>query len=140
MQFAMHAAMARGNPAQLVLVLGGREQALEATSHTAMRTRRTHPRTVPSRDSRGRFVSGSTTAAPSWYVFCAAGYRIPGDTPPAAIWPSEPATRQPLPRAIARWRIGGTPVSRANWLTYLVFAVSYVALAWYAFHFPTPHR
>ena len=33
---------------------------------------------MPSRDARGRFVAFPTTSAPRWYVFCAAGYRIPG--------------------------------------------------------------
>ncbi|HEX8112844.1 MAG TPA: hypothetical protein VF516_34170 [Kofleriaceae bacterium] len=35
---------------------------------------------LPSRDARGRFVAFPTTSAPSWYVFCADGYRIPGNT------------------------------------------------------------
>jgi hypothetical protein len=141
-QTAMPATMARGNPAQLALAFGGHEQTRDVTAHIAMRALRTRTRTMPSRDSRGRFVSFSTTAAPSWYVFCAAEYRIPGETPSADILPVFPAAPQRLPRAIARWRrrISGTRLSRADWLTYLVFAVSYVALAWYAFHLPPPHR
>jgi hypothetical protein len=34
-------------------------------------------RPLPSRDARGRFVAFPTTSAPSWYVLCADGYRVP---------------------------------------------------------------
>lgn len=50
---------------------------------------------MPARDSRGRFVAGPRCEAPSWYVFSADAYRIPGaSTPqqPAAPAPSMPAT------------------------------------------------
>ena len=98
-------------------------------------------RTMPSRDSRGRFVSFPTTDAPSWYVFCADGYRIPGDTPTEAIAPSALTARQRLPRAVARSRrISRTRLTRADLLTYLVFVVGYIAVLWYGLHLPRPNR
>src|SRR5215468_6674512 len=55
-----------------------------------------HARTLPSRDSRGRFVAFPTTSAPSWYVFCADGYRIAGHN---AVMPMQMDARPaPQPR------------------------------------------
>jgi len=148
--------MARGNHQQLALALGGHDLVPGPPANAATRTRdtRTHnhrstaratdigkvarARTMPSRDSRGRFVSFPTTDAPSWYVFCADGYRIPGEPPTDAI---APTARQPLPRAVARSRrISRTRLTRADLLTYLVFVVGYIALLWYALHLPRPNR
>ena len=50
-----------------------------AMTCAAPRVRRS--RTMPARDSRGRFVAGVRTEAPSWYVFSADAYRIPGEPP-----------------------------------------------------------
>jgi hypothetical protein len=94
-------------------------------------------RTLPSRDSRGRFVAYPTSDAPSWYVFCCDGYRIPEDPPappPPLIAPTAPRA---LPRAIAR--------SRRAWLTrpYLENAILFVlfvtAVILYLRHLPPPH-
>lgn len=151
--------MVRGNHQQLALALGGRDLALAPTARAATGTRdaRTtnhhstaratitgkvaRTRTMPSRDSRGRFVSFPTMDAPSWYVFCADGYRIPGEPPTDAIAPAAPTARQPLPRAVARSRrIPRTRLTRADLLTYLVFVVGYIAVLWYGLHLPRPNR
>ena len=151
--------MARGNHQQLALALGGHDLVPGPPANAATRTRdtRTHnhrstaratdigkvarARTMPSRDSRGRFVSFPTTDAPSWYVFCADGYRIPGEPPTDAIAPAAPTARQPLPRAVARSRrVSRTRLTRAELLTYLVFVVGYIAVLWYGLHLPRPNR
>lgn len=60
--------------------------------------------TLPSRDSRGRFVAYPTTHASSWYVFCCDSYRIAGELPSGhAVGGSgrtsrAPACRRPQPR------------------------------------------
>jgi hypothetical protein len=93
-------------------------------------------RALPSRDSRGRFVAYPTSAAPSWYVFCCDGYRIPEDrpaSPPPLIAPAAPST---LPRAIAR--------PRSAWLTRsyvenaILFVLFMIVMAWYLWHLPPP--
>lgn len=148
--------MVRGTHQQLALALSGHDLVLVATTRAVTRTRdaRTsshrsalratvpskavRARTMPSRDNRGRFVSFPTTDAPSWYVFCADGYRIPGEPPTDA---TAPTARQPLPRAVARSRrIPRTRLTRADLLTYLVFVVGYIALLWYGLHLPRPNR
>ena len=150
--------MARCNHQQLALALGGRDMVLASTPRDATyrrdagtprydgKARETvtgnvaRRRTMPSRDSRGRFVSFPTIAAPSWYVFCADGYRIPGDPPDAIAW-TTPTERQPLPRAVARSRrIPRTRLPRAHLLTYLVFVVGYIAALWYGLHLTRPNR
>src|SRR5882724_359811 len=132
--------MVRRNHQQLALAFTGHHLALVPTARAATRTRGAQTptdrstaragvtakvartRTTPSRDSRGRFVSFPTTNAPSWYVFCADGYRIPGEPPADAVAPSAPTARQPLPRAVARSRrTSRMRLTRADLLTYLVF-------------------
>jgi hypothetical protein len=151
--------MARRKHQQLAFALAGHHLALAPTLRTPTRTRGAQSpsdcnttrarvtakvartRTMPSRDSRGRFVSFATTDAPSWYVFCADGYRIPGEPLADANAPAAPAARQPLPRAIARLRhIPRTRLTRADLLTYLVFVVGYIAVLWYGLHLPRPNR
>ena len=151
--------MVRRNHQQLALAFAGHHLALVPTARAATRTRGAQTptdrstaragvtakvartRTTPSRDSRGRFVSFPTTDAPSWYVFCADGYRIPGEPPTDAIAPSAPTARQPLPRAVARSRrISRTRLTRVDLLTYLVFVVGYIAVLWYGLHLPRPNR
>src|SRR5439155_247167 len=82
---------------------------------------------LPSRDARGRFVAFPTTSAPSWYVFCANGYRILGEAEAMPMLVSAPPAPppQPLPSArVVRWR---RPAMRrdevVNWLVMLVFLV-----------------
>ena len=148
--------MVRGNHQQLALALGGRDLVFAPTACAATRTRDAQTpnhrstvratvtskvartRTMPSRDSRGRFVSFPTMDAPSWYVFCADSYRIPGEPLTDAI---APTARQPLPRAVARSRrIPRTRLTRTDLLTYLVFVVGYIAVLWYGLHLPRPNR
>jgi hypothetical protein len=100
-------------------------------------------RSLPSRDARGRFVAFPTTSAPSWYVFCADGYRIPGadeaDTVPMKVSasPTPPAERL-LPARVARQRrLAMRRDEVVNWLVMLVFLVG---ISWYAFNLPVPHR
>src|SRR6185436_18325959 len=91
-------------------------------------------RALPPRDSRGRFVAHPTSNAPSWYLFCCDGYRIPEEPlapSPPLIVPSAPRA---LPRAIAR--------PRCAWLTrsYLenaiLFVLFVIAMALYWWHLP----
>ena len=112
-----------------------RTASASATSKTA------RTRAMPGRDACGRFVSFPTTDAPSWYVFCADGYRIPGESLPETIAAVVPAERRALPRAVARVR--RTPrvrVTRVQLLMYLACIVGYIALLWYGLHLPRPHR
>src|SRR5690348_9290715 len=146
------AAMARCSDRQLRLAFPG-QMIPEANARVAARTRATQSpkahvavkvartRTRPARDSRGRFVSFPPTDAPTWYVFCADGYRIPSEPLPEAIVPVVPAKRQPLPRAVARSRRPPrVRVTRVQLLTYLACVVGYIALLWYGLHLPRPHR
>jgi hypothetical protein len=147
--------MALRTQAQLTLALSGQPVAHEATQRTVTRSRSpqmpgarpanggahpTRPRTMPSRDSRGRFVSCPTSTAPSSYVLCTDGYRVPGDLAPEAILPPEPTVRQPLPRAVAGSRPGCKRIDRADPWIWLVLIIGYLALGWYGLHLPRPHR
>src|SRR3954470_20953780 len=80
-----------------------------ARSDTASEATRVRPqprdvrrRVLPSRDARGGFVAFPTTSAPSWYVLCADGYRVPGEAemmPVPVSAPPAPPPQQPLPAA-----------------------------------------
>lgn len=98
-------------------------------------------RVVPSRDARGRFVSFPTTSAPSWYVLCADGYRIPGEADVMAMQVNTPPAPPPQPlspaRVVRRRRLGMRRDEVVNWLVMLVFLVG---MYWYAFSLPVPHR
>lgn len=50
---------------------------------------------MPARDSRGRFVAGPRSEAPSWYVFSADAYRILGEPPPQLPVPVPAAPSAP---------------------------------------------
>ena len=97
-------------------------------------------RTLPSRDARGRFVAFPTTSAPSWYVLCADGYRVPGE---AEVIPMQvsahPAPPQPLPpaRVVRKRRPAMRRDEVVNWLVMLAFLIG---MYWYAFSLPVPHR
>ena len=94
---------------------------------------------MPARDSRGRFVAWPTTPAPNWYVFCAAGYRIPGDSPPepaAAPPPDELPTVRRV-RVVRRSRPRMRRDEVVNWLVVLLFLLG---MYWYAFSLPVPDR
>jgi hypothetical protein len=105
------------------------------------RDTRRRVRALPARDARGRFVSFPTTNAPSWYVFCADCYQIPGAGDVMAMPVSAPPAPsvQPLPRArLIRRR---PPLMRreeaVTWLLLLLFVV---VMGWYGLSLPTPHR
>jgi hypothetical protein len=94
-------------------------------------------RALPARDGRGRFVAYPTSQAPSWYVFSADCYRIPGE--PAA--PALPAVAAPVPNSLSR----RTTRTRRPWFTsselqsaFLVLLVL-IATAWYAVRLPPRH-
>lgn len=98
-------------------------------------------RTLPSRDSRGRFVAVATSEAPSWYVFCAGSYCIPGEPMHATVMLTTPVIRQPLPRAIVhRASRSRHRFSRFDLMTYVLLALGYFALLWYGLHLPRPSR
>lgn len=96
-------------------------------------------RAVPPRDSRGRFVAYPTSDAPSWYVFCSAGYRILGEPPPAVAPPVAPAAPPALPRAVIRHRRDPL-ISRGDLETMLFAAILVLLAALYLWHRGPPHR
>jgi hypothetical protein len=98
-------------------------------------------RSRPSRDARGRFVAFSTTPAPSWYVFCADGYRIPGDDEvrATAINARPVPESQPLPPARAMRR--RCPAMQWDEIaTWLLIATFVVVVGWHMIHLQLPNR
>jgi hypothetical protein len=98
-------------------------------------------RSLPSRDARGRFVAFPTTSVPSWYVFCADGYRILGDV---EVVPMQREARpvphpQPLPlaRVVRRRR---PPMQWGEVVTWLLMATFVVVVGWHGLHLQLPHR
>jgi len=98
-------------------------------------------RLLPSRDARGRFVAFPTTSAPSWYVFGADGYRIPGNTEVMAMAiDARPAPQpQPLPpaRVVRRRRPAMQWDEIATWILIAVFVV---VVGWHLLHLQLPHH
>ena len=97
-------------------------------------------RVAPSRDARGRFVSFPTTSAPSWYVLCADGYRIPGEPEAMLSIDARPVPQpQPLPiaKVVRSRRFGMRRDEVMTWLGMLVFLV---VMAWYGLTLPVPHH
>jgi hypothetical protein len=92
---------------------------------------------LPSRDARGRFVAFPTTEAPSWYVFCADGYRIPGHTEVMAM--AVDAQPQPLPpaRVMRRRRPAMQWDEIATWILIAIFVI---VVGWHMLHLQPPHR
>lgn len=107
----------------------------------SQRDDRRRTRALPPRDARGRFVSFPTTIAPSWYVFCADGYRIPDEAEVLPMQVSAPPALppQPLPpaRVVRRSRPRMNRDEVVNWLVMLLFLVG---MYWYARSLPVPHR
>jgi hypothetical protein len=91
-------------------------------------------RKVPSRDNRGRFVAYSTTNAPSWYVFCCDGYRIPGEAPVAL-----PPAAVPVP-ASATPRKPRLQIRRADVESLALVLLILMVSAWYGLQLPIPNR
>lgn len=94
-------------------------------------------RTLPARDSRGRFVAFPTTNAPSWFVFCCDSYRIAGE-PATALSPTVAPRLHELPRAIVRRR--HRRVTRTQLENAVAFLLLMIVLAWYWWHLPPPHH
>ncbi|HEX3764858.1 MAG TPA: hypothetical protein VHW23_39450, partial [Kofleriaceae bacterium] len=82
-------------------------------------------RSLPSRGARGRFAAFSTTSAPSWYVFCADGYRIPGDDEVRATAIDARPDPEPLPpaRSMRHRRPAMQWDEIATWLLIATFVV-----------------
>ena len=93
-------------------------------------------RALPSRDSRGRFAAYPTSSAPSWYVFCCGGYRIPENQPAPPPPPIAPAAPHALPRAIARPQRAW--LTRSHLENAILFVLLMVATIWYRWHLPPP--
>ena len=100
-----------------------------------------HARTLPSRDARGRFVAFPTTSAPSWYVFCADGYRIPGNTEVMAMAVDARPAPQPQPLPLARVVRRGRPAMQWNEIaTWILIAIFVVVVGWQLLHLQLPHH
>jgi hypothetical protein len=100
-------------------------------------SRRAH--SLPSRDARGRFVAFPTTSAPSWYVFCVDGYRIPGNTEVIAVAVDARPAPQPLPPA----RVVRSRRPAMQWdeiATWILIAVFVVVVGWHGLHLQLPHH
>jgi len=103
------------------------------------RTPTNHPRvrSLPSRDARGRFVAFPRTSAPSWYVLCADGYRIPGEADVMPVPASPPPAPLPPARVVRPRRPRMRRDEIVHWFVMLAFLVG---MYWYAFSLPVPHR
>lgn len=98
-------------------------------------------RRLPSRDARGRFVAFPTTDAPSWYVLCADGYRIPGEAEVTALLVD--ARPQPQPESLPPARLVRRRRPAMRWeevATWLLFAVFSVVIGWHLLHLQVPHH
>jgi hypothetical protein len=126
----------------------GRFMARPGAALKATRVRAGHPRdargrvrALPSRDARGRFVAFPTTDAPSWYVLCADGYRIPGeaDAMPQRLDVRPAPQPHPLPVAKVLHRRRRS-IDWAELATWILMALFVVVVGWHGFHLPRPHR
>ena len=103
---------------------------------TRMTTARVTPKarracTMPARDSRGRFVAGTRSDAPSWYVFSADAYRIPAAPLPPPALPSAPSAPTAARRRTAS---AHRPCSRDLLHSALLVLIILVASGCYAVH------
>lgn len=100
-------------------------------------TRTPRARALPARDSRGRFVAFPTSQAPSWYVLCIGGDRIPAPASPHApveVGAVSAVALHAIPRArLPLFPRGGL---HSAFLVLLVIVVS----AWYRIQLPVPSR
>jgi hypothetical protein len=94
-------------------------------------------RAMPDRDARGRFVSFSTTSAPSWYVFSADAFRIRSE---ADVLPARDLTC-PAPLPVARVVVQRRPGRcLGEVLTWLSLALFIIVMGCYGLSLPVPHR
>jgi hypothetical protein len=110
-----------------------------SVSPSATRDAAGRTRSLPARDARGRFVAFPTTSAPSWYVFCADGYRIPGS---ADVMTAVDPAAQPEPLlAPARVLRHRRPAMRWDEVaTWLLIATFVVVIGWQMIHLHLPNR
>lgn len=99
-------------------------------------------RPLPPRDAKGRFVAFTMTSTPSWYVFCAARYRIPGEEVAATATQNEAqSTTQPqlLPRVhvVQRRRL---PMQWQDLAAWILIALFVAVVGWRGLHLRMPHR
>jgi hypothetical protein len=97
-------------------------------------TPNTRVRTIPSRDSRGRFVAFTTTTAPSWFVFCCDGYRIPGKQ--SARVPAINCEATTRPRSHRSW----FRVRRADVENVAFVLLVLITCVWYRLRLEVPQR
>jgi hypothetical protein len=98
-------------------------------------------RSLPSRDARGRFVAFPMTSAPSWYVFCADSYRIPGDAEVMAMAIDARLAPQPQPLPPARIVRRHRPPMRWDEIaTWILIAIFVGVVGWYGLHLQLPHH
>jgi hypothetical protein len=96
---------------------------------------------LPSRDARGRFVAFPTASAPSWYVFCADGYRISGDADVRTMTVDTRPASQPeplLPACVVRCRRPSMQWDAV--VSWLVIAIFVVVVGWHGLHLKLPHH
>jgi hypothetical protein len=103
----------------------GRERVVSSAGVASFtpRTRR-----CPARDSRGRFVAASTSHAPSWYVFCADLYRIPGE--PEVVPQADPSSTPPVPTS-SKARMCRTRFTRSALESYFLVLLVVIVSIWY---------
>jgi len=98
-------------------------------------------RSLPSRDARGRFVAFSTTPAPSWYVFCADCYRIPGAAEVTAMTVDARPAPQPEPLPPARIVRRRRPAMQWDQIaTWLLMTTLVVVIGLRLVHLQLPHH
>jgi len=91
-----------------------------------------HVPAMPAQDSRGRFVAGARSEAPSWYVFSADAYRIPGEAPQLPSLPTP--SRAPAVPAASRTKIARRGHSRDLLHSGLLVVLILVVSGCYAVH------
>jgi hypothetical protein len=131
---------ARDARGRFVAVLGTGSETPRARALPSRDDRR-RARVLPSRDARGRFVSFATTTAPSWYVFCADGYRIPGDAEVVAMTVDARPAPEPQPLPPARVMRRRRPAMQWDEIaTWILIAIFVVVVGWQMLHLQLPHH
>ena len=111
-----------------------------SSANPTLCTRAPRTRKTPSRDSRGRFVAFPTINAPSWYVFCCDGYRIPADLPAESNAPVMTATTNRPAPAKRKPRKRWLGITRGDVEMVGISLLVLIVSAWYRLHLVVPHR